>query len=168
MKTLMVLFVLMMSMMPTSYAQFPTLIDEFEQPRAPLYVRDKTTSIAEIHAMIDADTTSYTQPGARDFAKGMAYAYRMNIVDNPMVADYFKAACKASSPDWSRPHPVFLYFLTIAEGGERLVLDRDWVDYLEATCPELGTKVRTMLNDVDYLIEHWDDGTYDDETEGNS
>jgi hypothetical protein len=166
MKTLMVLFVLMMSMMSTSYAQFTTLSSEFQQPRAPLYVRDNTMSIAEIHAMIDADTTSYTQPGARDFAKGMAYAYRMKIVDNPMVADYFKAACKASSPDWSRPHPVFLFFLTLAES--RLSVDRDWVDYLEATCPELGKEVRDTLNAVDHLIEHWDDGTYDYETEGNS
>ncbi len=166
MKNLMVLFVLMMSMMSTSYAQFATLSSEFQQPRAPLYVRDKTMSIAEIHAMIDADTTSYTQPGARDFAKGMAYAYRMNIVDNPMVADYFKAACKASSPDWSRPHPVFLFFLTLAEN--RLSVDREWVGYLEATCPELGKEVRDTLNAVDYLIEHWDDAPYDDETEGNS
>jgi hypothetical protein len=167
MKTLMVLFVLMMSMMSTSYAQFPTLIDEFEQPRVPAYTDDKTLTIGEIHALIDADTSSWFRPGTREFAKGMAYAYRMNIVDNPMAAEYFKAACKASSPDWSRPHPVYIWFWSAAEGG-RLAVDRDWVDYMESTCPELGTKMRNTLNAVDHLIEHWDDALYDDETEGNS
>ena len=149
METLMVLFVLMMSMMSTSYAQLfpykperprssPTLDMKWEDPHYYIHpiVWDNDVPMSEV---MDTLRNLKLAMHWKYYNKVIAmYSRGINTVGNPMVAEMMLEAMKLYK------HPDFVYMYCTAEARPYVI--EEYIPYLETEFSEAADEVKYYVS----------------------